>query len=173
MCTPFQDFHHTECISHPLTSDGARTVLIVHRIGLTHSFDAAHRVVGHQGGKGKCARLHGHTYTVDLSIEAPELDVTGFVVDFGELKDEINRWDHRTLLWADDPIADALECNGWGESLVRLSFNPTAENMAAWLARKLYTLTDQKEARVTVTVRETAKSAATASYPATSGCACA
>ena len=39
----------------------------------------AHHVRGH---RGPCISLHGHTWRFDITLEAEELDVEGFVVDF-------------------------------------------------------------------------------------------
>lgn len=39
----------------------------------------AHHVRGH---RGPCISLHGHTWRFDITLEAKELDVEGFVVDF-------------------------------------------------------------------------------------------
>lgn len=48
-------------------------------------FSAAHQLHGlppdHQ-----CARKHGHNYCVEVVLAAEQLDQTGFVVDYGELK---------------------------------------------------------------------------------------
>jgi 6-pyruvoyltetrahydropterin/6-carboxytetrahydropterin synthase len=144
----------------------------VYEIGLTHTLDAAHRVVGHEGGRGKCARLHGHTYTFDVSLGSRVLDGCGFVVDFGRIKDLLNEWDHRTLLWEEDPLEIAAYSDLAGEldvvstqHVVRLPFNPTAENLAQLAAERICDLLPvgaiHRDAYVEVTCRETAKSAAT------------
>ena len=41
-------------------------------------FDAAHRVAGYPG---KCDRLHGHSWTVELSVTGQQLDELGMLVD--------------------------------------------------------------------------------------------
>ncbi|HEY1013305.1 MAG TPA: 6-carboxytetrahydropterin synthase, partial [Herpetosiphonaceae bacterium] len=56
---------------------------------------------------GKCARLHGHSYTLDISVRGPVQGATGgsdegMVVDLGEIKrivDEtiISKLDHYNL----------------------------------------------------------------------------
>lgn len=71
-------------------------------------FDAAHRVVGHEG---KCAHLHGHRYAVELTAEA-EMDAVGRVIDFSVLKAKVGGfidggWDHGMLLNPDDHAARA------------------------------------------------------------------
>lgn len=140
-----------------------------YKIGLRHTIDAAHRVVGHEGGQGKCARLHGHTYTFDVELDADGLDETGFVIDFGVIKRVLDQWDHRTLLWHRDPlvVADSYTDNEADlpeteltphGGVVRLPFNPTAENMARYLAETFAAVDAVTRARVVV--RETAKSRA-------------
>ncbi len=54
------------------------------RIGKSFTFDAAHHLPDLPEGH-KCARLHGHTYTVTVIFERPELVEPGFVTDFGDL----------------------------------------------------------------------------------------
>lgn len=99
------------------------------------TFDAGHRIVGH---KGKCARLHGHTYKVSI-FAAGSVHEPGFVVDFGDLKDIVNEWDHRMLLWNQDPLYDPESEHFWtDEGVVFLTFNPTAEHMAQHLAERIY-----------------------------------
>lgn len=95
------------------------------------TFDAGHRIVGH---KGKCARLHGHTYKVHI-LATGSVHEPGFVVDFGDLKDVVNEWDHFMLLWDQDDIVPRLQTQ---DGIVLLSFNPTAENMAQHLAERFY-----------------------------------
>ncbi|WP_329431198.1 6-carboxytetrahydropterin synthase (plasmid) [Streptosporangium sp. NBC_01495] len=77
------------------------------RIGKKYTFDAAHRLSSDpadpfalQAGH-KCTRLHGHTYTVEVVLEASLLTGAGFVTEFGALapfgtyiKEEL---DHRFL----------------------------------------------------------------------------
>src|SRR5690606_20696723 len=35
---------------------------------------------------GKCSRLHGHTYFVDVEVAGESLDEIGILVDFGTIK---------------------------------------------------------------------------------------
>jgi 6-pyruvoyltetrahydropterin/6-carboxytetrahydropterin synthase len=57
---------------------------VVYRIGKRFTFAAAHLLAGLPTGH-KCARLHGHTYTVEVELVASELAPPGFVTDFGDL----------------------------------------------------------------------------------------
>lgn len=71
-----------------------------YRISKTFTFDAAHHLP-HLPDGHKCARPHGHTYTVCVELRSYDLNENGFVVDYGEL-DEFKRYidehlDHRDL----------------------------------------------------------------------------
>lgn len=83
------------------------------------SFDASHQLTGLPEGH-KCTRLHGHTYTVELELAAPNVNDVGMVLDYGEMA-PFKTWldetfDHRHL---NDVVA----------------FNPTAERLARHLFR--------------------------------------
>jgi len=106
----------------------------------SYPFDAAHRIRGHAG---KCAYLHGHTYHLELTVTAEALDGLGMVMDFDDLREVVrkavlDRWDHATLLAADDPLAPAIVAvqGDAPDRVVRLEGNPTAELLTreAWNA---------------------------------------
>ena len=97
-----------------------------------HDFCAGHRVVGHEN---KCKHLHGHNYRIYFHCEA-KLDDVGRVVDFSVIKEKLcqwleENWDHRFLLWQDDPMADDILA--LDDHATKVPFNPTAENMAEYL----------------------------------------
>lgn len=103
-----------------------------------HDFCAGHRVHGHES---KCAHLHGHNYRVHFTI-APDnrqLDMVGRVLDFSVIKTRLcewleREWDHKFLVWEHDPIGFHLvDIDTAG--VVRVPFNPTAENMAEFLVK--------------------------------------
>jgi 6-pyruvoyltetrahydropterin/6-carboxytetrahydropterin synthase len=84
-------------------------------------FEAAHDLPGH---RGKCARLHGHSYKLEVTVRGPISEVegesnTGMVMDFEDVSrivrgSIIERLDHRYL----NEVV-----------LVRT----TAENLAHWM----------------------------------------
>lgn len=99
-----------------------------------HDISCGHRVVGHES---KCKLLHGHNYRFHFAIEAPSLDAVGRVMDFGVIKSTICEWlennfDHKFLIWANDPFLTALNQLS-PESLVIVPFNPTAENIGEYI----------------------------------------
>jgi 6-pyruvoyltetrahydropterin/6-carboxytetrahydropterin synthase len=87
------------------------------KLGVVTEFDAAHLLPGYQG---KCARLHGHTYQVEIVVEG-EVGADGFVMDFYQLK---------------KIIAGALADLDHGY-LNDILPNPTAETIARWTADRL------------------------------------
>lgn len=100
-----------------------------------HDISAGHRVVGHEN---KCRYLHGHNYRVHFDCVAEELDEVGRVIDFSVIKSLLcmwleDNWDHKTLLWENDPFYHVLLEAGLEQHVVLVPFNPTAENMARYL----------------------------------------
>ncbi|KQL51759.1 MULTISPECIES: 6-carboxytetrahydropterin synthase QueD [Bacillaceae] len=58
--------------------------------------------IDHEGA-GKCQRVHGHTYTINITIAGDHLNDTGFLVDFKQLKQLVHdRFDHQLL--NEDPL---------------------------------------------------------------------
>jgi 6-pyruvoyltetrahydropterin/6-carboxytetrahydropterin synthase len=98
-------------------------------------FDAAHRVMQHEG---KCRNLHGHRYAVEVTVTAPELDDLGRVVDFGVIKERLGQWvdrewDHQTILWEKDAALGKAIAAETGQAIAWLPMNPTVENLAKYL----------------------------------------
>ncbi len=85
-------------------------------------FEAAHRLPNVPEGH-KCARLHGHSFHVRLTVTGDSPEPAGWVMDFAELKDSFKPFyellDHHYL--NDVP---GLE-------------NPTSENIARWIWKNL------------------------------------
>lgn len=75
---------------------------------------AAHRLA--LSYESKCSQLHGHNWIVTVECKAETLNEDGMVVDFTHIKRLVqDRLDHAVL-------NDVLP------------FNPTAENLAKWIA---------------------------------------
>lgn len=100
-------------------------------------FSAAHYLKEY---RGKCEKVHGHTFQVEVAIAVLELDRTGLGYDFAEIKKDLGAAlpDH-TLLNDVFP------------------FNPSAEN----IARHLYGELKKKYPVEAVTVWESEDASAT------------
>lgn len=67
----------------------------------------------------KCQNLHGHNWIITVTCKSPVLNRDGMVYDFTHIKEKIKDvLDHRYL----NDLFD---------------FNPTAENMAKWIADRI------------------------------------
>lgn len=69
------------------------------QLTVSDSFSAAHALRHYQG---KCERLHGHNFTVDVTVEGEQLEAdTEMLLDFtvikGHLKAALAGLDHREL----------------------------------------------------------------------------
>ncbi len=70
----------------------------MYTVSVQAHYDAAHFLRNY---KGKCERLHGHRYVVEVAVQTPELNEAGIAVDFVELKRHLRelaeRLDHQNL----------------------------------------------------------------------------
>lgn len=86
------------------------------------SFEAAHRLPNVPPGH-KCARLHGHSFRVEIGVEGEVDQETGWVCDFSDIRNAfsplLHQLDHQYL-----NEIEGLE-------------NPTSENLASWIAHRL------------------------------------
>lgn len=95
------------------------------RIARRFKFEASHRLEHHDG---KCCRLHGHTYHLEMvfagEVRAPRAGEgqSGFVVDFGLLEEVVRR----EMI---DPHLDHCHLN---DSIPGLPYT-SAEYLAAWM----------------------------------------
>lgn len=99
-----------------------------------HDISTGHKVTNHES---KCRKLHGHNYRIHFTIDAYQLDTIGRVLDFSVIKDLLcewleENWDHKFLIWKEDPIATQLKELD-PEGVVLVDWNPTAENMSDYL----------------------------------------
>ena len=87
-----------------------------------YRFEAAHFLPRVPRGH-KCARMHGHSYRIELAVRGPVDPATGWLIDFAVIDeawvDLFHRFDHRTL-----NEVPGLE-------------NSTCENLAAYIWQDL------------------------------------
>jgi len=71
----------------------------MYRLQVKTHFDAAHYIKDYPG---KCSRMHGHRWEVEVVLEGKTLGNLNMLIDFGEVKDLLNgliesRLDHYLL----------------------------------------------------------------------------
>jgi len=109
----------------------------MYRVTKRLSFCYGHRLLGYPG---KCQHLHGHNARVNITLQGPELDELGMLVDFNDIKKSVKSWiddeiDHTMLLCKDDPIIPVLR--DAGERFYVTEENPTAEHIARIIFEKV------------------------------------
>ena len=92
------------------------------QVSVEETFSAGHALRGY---KGKCENLHGHNYRVQVTLEGPQLDAIGLLIDFTLLKNVvrniIKRLDHQFI----------------NELEPFTNVNPSAENMAKYFYEEI------------------------------------
>jgi 6-pyruvoyltetrahydropterin/6-carboxytetrahydropterin synthase len=82
------------------------------------TFEAAHRLPNLEQDH-KCQRLHGHSFRVRISVQGEVDPVTGMVLDFARITEELA------------PLLAQLDHNYLNE--IPGLENPTSENLARWI----------------------------------------
>lgn len=86
------------------------------------TFEAAHRLPFVPDGH-KCGRLHGHSYHLEVHVGGPVDPVTGWIVDFADIKAVCK------------PVVGDLD-HYYLNEIPGLE-NPTSENLARWIWERL------------------------------------
>ena len=95
-------------------------------VTVEETFAAGHALRGY---RGKCENVHGHNYRVQLTLEGPELDAIGLLVDFVEVKrlihGVVDRLDHRFI----NDLAPFDVVNPSAENLAKYFYDETNGNL--------------------------------------------
>lgn len=89
---------------------------------IIEEFEAAHRLPDYDG---KCCRLHGHNWRVEVSVRGTELDSSGLLIDFKILKAHVTK----VLLTLDHYYLNEIEAFA--------KIPPTAEHIAKYVYEML------------------------------------
>ncbi|MDD5259569.1 MAG: 6-carboxytetrahydropterin synthase QueD [bacterium] len=85
-------------------------------------FSAAHNLREY---KGKCEKLHGHNWKVEVEVQGKKLGRSGMLIDFHDLKKKV-----------EDALAK-LDHGYLNESAPFDKINPTSENLAKYIFASL------------------------------------
>ncbi|WP_410820457.1 6-carboxytetrahydropterin synthase QueD [Micromonospora sp. 050-3] len=90
------------------------------------TFEAAHRLP-HVPEGHKCARLHGHSYRVELHVRGEVGASSGWVMDFGDVKaafrpilDQLDHYYLNDVPGLENPTSEVLAQWIWGRLIDRL-----------------------------------------------------
>ncbi|MGO8806342.1 MAG: 6-carboxytetrahydropterin synthase QueD [Candidatus Bathyarchaeia archaeon] len=111
------------------------------RLRVETTFAAAHKVID---SNGKCEKLHGHTWTVELFVLAEKTEPNGMVIDFAILKAALQA------------VTDKLDHTYLNE--ISELDNPTSENIAKYYFKQLKEILPPKPRLEKVRVWESPKS---------------
>ena len=104
------------------------------------SFDAAHFLPGYDG---KCNKIHGHSWRVQVGFKGQINPETGMVIDFVEVK---RIMEHYIINILDHSFLNALESRLTNDPVPKAVLSnfpnnlPTAENMVEWIVWILQTV---------------------------------
>ncbi|MFQ5851085.1 MAG: 6-carboxytetrahydropterin synthase QueD [Candidatus Binatia bacterium] len=87
------------------------------------SFEAAHRLPNAPPSH-KCSRLHGHSFTVAITVEGEVDPHLGWFIDYGDIKAAFT------------PILESYLDHYYLNEIEGLE-NPTSENIAKWIWERL------------------------------------
>ena len=105
-------------------------------------YDSAHFLRNY---KGKCERLHGHRYVVELALARDELNEAGIAFDFVDVKKNLRA------------VADRLDHENLNDLPPFTELEPSAENQARYFYEEMKRLlpTEMAEAILYVRIWET------------------
>ena len=104
---------------------------MLHKLYKEVFFESAHRLLHYEG---KCNRIHGHQFRVEVWLEGEVDPTTQILVDYNVLKGIINRFDHQILLNSEDPMVPALSAF---QEVITTTGDPTSELLARVIADEI------------------------------------
>jgi 6-pyruvoyltetrahydropterin/6-carboxytetrahydropterin synthase len=122
----------------------------MYEVTVEASFSSGHYLRNYHG---RCENPHGHNYKVLITLAGKDLDETGLLLDFKELKQLLR------------PIVEYLDHQMINDLEPFTTLNPSAENLARYFFdrtnQRLAELTSGRVGVVNTTIFETETSAAT------------
>jgi 6-pyruvoyltetrahydropterin/6-carboxytetrahydropterin synthase len=94
----------------------------LYTIKVISTFDSAHQLLGYDG---PCARVHGHTYTLEVEIQGGKLNHLGMLIDCYDVKKHLKL------------IVDQIDHYHLNDLEPFKTVNPTAENIATWIFEQI------------------------------------
>lgn len=92
------------------------------KLTIVVDFEAAHCIRDYPG---KCSRLHGHNWKIEVLVAGTMLNELGMLIDFHDLKAEVHK------------VIDTLDHQYLNDITPFNQCNPTAENIAKYIYEQL------------------------------------
>lgn len=138
---------------------------------LTKQFrlEMAHALVGYEG---KCNRLHGHSYRLEVTVECEEETLQsegsemGMGIDFGAIREIVERtivepYDHSLLVRRCEQTEEVVEVlSRHFEGVYAVEWQPTSENILKHFASLLAPLIPTNSRLCSLRLHETEKNCA-------------
>lgn len=138
---------------------------------LTKQFrlEMAHALVGY---RGKCNRLHGHSYRLEVTVECDSYDLQcegeemGMGIDFGSIRNIVEQavvtpYDHSLIIRNCEETREVVEVlSRHFEAIHAVEWQPTSENMASHFASLLQPLLPEGIRLHSLRLHETANNCA-------------
>ena len=106
----------------------------MYTVSVQAHYDAAHSLRNYQG---KCERLHGHRYVVEVAVQSEDLDDAGIAREITDLKQQLRdlaeRLDHRNL----NDIPPFTEIESSAENQARYFFDELRKRLPETLSEGL------------------------------------
>lgn len=119
----------------------------MYELTIESHFSAAHQLREY---KGKCEKLHGHNWRVQVTVSSETLNEIGIAIDFNELKKIANK------------CVSALDHSFLNDVFPFTEINPSSENIAKWLYDTIKKrAADKNTSLASVTVWESESASAT------------
>ncbi len=119
----------------------------MYELTIESQFSAAHQLRGY---KGRCEKLHGHNWRVQVTVSSGKLNDIGIAIDFHDLKMVTNE------------VISTLDHSFLNEVFPFTEINPSSENVAKWLYDSIKKRIDDDKTKVSaVTVWESDTASAT------------
>jgi 6-pyruvoyltetrahydropterin/6-carboxytetrahydropterin synthase len=94
----------------------------VYELKVLSDFAAAHNL---RNFRGKCEQLHGHNWKIEVVLRGTELDESGVVVDFSEVKEAVRQ------------LLSEIDHKYLNDLPYFATHNPSSENIARYLFERL------------------------------------
>ncbi|MFW6242784.1 MAG: 6-pyruvoyl trahydropterin synthase family protein [bacterium] len=121
----------------------------VYRLQKKFTCPIGHRLSLH---KGNCKNVHGHSFSVIITLKSNQLDNNDMVMDFSDLKRMVNKYidqlDHGIMLNKNDPLCEKLE--SCSEKVTKFDADPTAETLSEYLYYEIKNTIESKDSFIEV-----------------------